>query len=88
MSAIYRAYSRMVFRQQRSVTTQYGLKNAYFVVAVPLKIQAVGVIFKYKYRKTSSKSRTKSPHLNVSCLLLQSSLPNPLKPGVKLRMKM
>ena len=40
------------------------------------------------YRKTSSISRTKSLNLNVPCLLLQWSLPNPLKPGVKLRMKM
>ena len=40
------------------------------------------------YRKISSISRTKSQNLNVSCLLLQWSLPNPLKPGVKLRMKM
>ena len=40
------------------------------------------------YRKTSSISRTKSQNLNVSCLLLQWSLPNPLKQGVKLRMKM
>ena len=40
------------------------------------------------YRKTSSINRTKSQNLNVSCLLLQWSLPNPLKPGVKLRMKM
>ena len=40
------------------------------------------------YRKTSSISRTKSQNLNVSCLLLLWSLPNPLKPGAKLRMKM
>ena len=40
------------------------------------------------YRKTSSISRTKSQHLNVSCILLQLSSRNPLKPGVKLRMKM
>ena len=40
------------------------------------------------YCKTSSISRTKSQNLNVSCLLLQWPLPNPLKPGVKLRMKM
>ena len=38
------------------------------------------------YCKTSSTSRTKSPNLDVSCLALQLSLPNPLKPGVKLRM--
>ena len=40
------------------------------------------------YRKTSSISRTKSQNLNVSCLLLQWSLPNPLKPDVKFRMEM
>ena len=40
------------------------------------------------YRKTSSISRTKSQNLNISCLLLQWSLHDPLKPGVKLRMKM
>ena len=40
------------------------------------------------YRKTSCISRTKLPNLTVSCLLLQWSLPNPLEPGVKLRMKM
>ena len=40
------------------------------------------------YRKTSSISRTKSQTLIVSCILLQLSSLNPLKPGVKLRMKM
>ena len=33
-------------------------------------------------------NRTKFPNLNVSCLVLQLSLPNPLKPGIKLRTKM
>ena len=42
----------------------------------------------HAYRKTSSTSRTKSPNLNVSCIPLQLSSLNPLKPGVKLRMKM
>ena len=28
-------------------------------------------------------SRTKSQNLNVSCVVLQLSLPNPLNPGVK-----
>ena len=32
--------------------------------------------------------RTKSHNLNVSCLVLQLSLHNPLKPGVKSRMEM
>ena len=40
------------------------------------------------YHKTSSTSRTKSQSLNVSCILVQLSSLNPLKPGVKLRMKM
>ena len=40
------------------------------------------------YRKTSSISRTKSQSLNVSCILLHLSSLNPLKPCVKLRMKM
>ena len=40
------------------------------------------------YRKISNIRRTKSPHLNVSRLVSQLSLPNPMKPGVKSRMKM
>ena len=40
------------------------------------------------YRKTSSISRTKSQSLNVSFILAQLSSLNPLKAGVKLRMKM
>ena len=40
------------------------------------------------YRKISNMIRTKSPNLNVSGLVLQLSLPNPVKPGVKSRMKM
>ena len=42
----------------------------------------------FHYLKTSSISRTKSQNSNVSCILLQLSSLNPLKPGVKLRMKM
>ena len=41
-----------------------------------------------KYCKISNIRRTKSPNLNVSRLVVQLSLPNPMKPGVKLRMKM
>ena len=40
------------------------------------------------YRETSSISRPKSQSLNVSCILMQLFSLNPLKPGVKLRMKM
>ena len=38
--------------------------------------------------QASSISRTKSQSLNVSCLVLQLSFPNPTKPVVKSRMKM
>ena len=41
-----------------------------------------------KYRKISNISRTESPNLNVPRLVLQLSLPNPMKPGVTSRMKM
>ena len=40
------------------------------------------------YRVTSNISRTNNPNLNVSPLFLQLPWPNPLKPGVKSRMKM
>ena len=40
------------------------------------------------YRKTSSTSCTKSQSLNISCILARLSSLNPLKPAVKLRMKM
>ena len=38
--------------------------------------------------KISNISCIKSQNLNDSCLIFQLSLANPLKPGVKLRMKM
>ena len=41
-----------------------------------------------KYRKISNIGRTKSQNLKYSRLVLQLPLPNPLKPGVKSRMKM
>ena len=40
------------------------------------------------YRKISNIIRTKLPNLNVSRLVVQLSFPNPMKPGVKSRMKM
>ena len=42
----------------------------------------------FYYRLISDIRFTKSQILNVFCLVLQLSLPNSLKPGVKLRMKM
>ena len=40
------------------------------------------------YRQFSNISGTQSPNITVSRLVFQLSLPNPLKPRVKLRMKM
>ena len=40
------------------------------------------------YRKIASIIRSESQNLNVSCLVFQLALPNPLKPGVESRMKM
>ena len=40
------------------------------------------------YRKISNIRRTQNQNLNDSRLIMQLPLPNPLKPGVKSRMKM
>ena len=45
-------------------------------------------VHKTYYHKISNISGTKSQNLNVSRLVLQLSLPNPMKPGVKSGMKM
>ena len=45
------------------------------------------LVMNHNYCKIYSISRAKSQSLNVSCILLQLSSLNPLKPGVKLRMK-
>ena len=45
----------------------------------------VYVIWCYIYHQTSSIRCTKSQHFNVFCLVMQLSLPNPLKAGVKSR---
>ena len=42
----------------------------------------------FKYRKVFNIGRAKSQYLNDSPLVLQSSMSNPLKQDVKLRMKM
>ena len=45
-------------------------------------------VYVHIYHQASNISHTKSPNLNVCHLVLQLSFPNPLKPSVKLRMKM
>ena len=42
----------------------------------------------HNYRKISNNGRTKSPNLNVTRLVMQLSLSNPMQPGVKSRMKL
>ena len=42
----------------------------------------------HKYRKISNIRRTESPNLDVSRLVVELSSPNPMKPGIKSRMKM
>ena len=65
-------------------------QSGFFIQFVIQKLFVLQKSFSFytDYRKTSSIGRTKSPNLNVSCLGLRLSLPNPLKPGVKLRTKM
>ena len=54
---------------------------------IPHSIPRISLHFQ-NYCQTSGIRYTKSQNLNVSHLILQLSLPNPLKPGVKSRMKM
>ena len=46
-----------------------------------------GYKMKFNYRQTPNISLTKSENLNVSCLVLQLSFPNQLKPGFESEMK-
>ena len=58
------------------------------ILYIQLFIQGMFSLDQPSYRQVSNIRRTKSQNINVSCLVLQLSLPNPLKPCVKLRMKM
>ena len=49
---------------------------------------AIVIIIITIYRKITNISGTNSQNLNDTRLVLQLSLPNPLKPGVKSRMNM
>ena len=57
-------------------------------VAVQITEHGESICTMKTYRQFSNISRTQSPNINVSCLILRLSLPNPLKSRVKLRMKM
>ena len=54
---------------------------------IPYLMYGISYI-QHTYCKISNISRTKSPNLNASRLVLQLSLSNPIKPDVKSRMKM
>ena len=66
---------------QWSVNTLVGYES-FFIIIIEWKYT------KSTYRQVSNISRTKSQHLKDSRTVLQLSLPNPLKPDVKSRMKM
>ena len=51
-------------------------------------LKIMRLLTKNGYRKISNIRRTKSPNLDASRLVVQLSSPNPMKPGVKSRMKM
>ena len=64
-----------------------------FTGSTRLDGDAIGEFFVYQwiltmYRQISNIRHTTSQTLNVSCLILQLSLPNPLKPIITSRMKM
>ena len=76
-----------MLKQNRPVVTRTSV-NALCVNDISESTETHAFVRYGDYRKISNISRTKSSHLNVSRLVLQLSLPNPIKPGVKSRMKM
>ena len=59
------------------------------IVGIPLDIPTLFLyVYVSNYRKVNSIRRTKSQNVNVSRLVMQLSLPNPLKLDVKSIMKM
>ena len=72
----------------RCISRPQWVKLCPRVTFVPVVIRVSSVILDHVYRKISNISRTKSPNLNVSRLVVQLSLPNQTKPGVKSSMKM
>ena len=57
-------------------------------IILPVLDCGTGGYVEHYYRQFSNISRTQFQNINGSRLILQLPLPNPLKPGVKLRMKM
>ena len=76
--------SGSLFQQQNQLCLNYS-KRVWYTQWLFHSWNEYGWIY---YRKISNIRCTKFPNFNVSCLVLQLSLPNPMKPGVKSRMKM
>ena len=79
--ALYRVKCILMGKLQRrcNAAAEWNYKLTYLLYSV----SSMSI-----YHQISNISCTKSQNLNVTCLILQLSLPNPLKPGVKSGMKM
>ena len=71
-----------------SLYTIYGNGSGYGLWVQWLIIFGLYLKKNWDYHKTFNTRHNKSQNLNDSHGILQLSLPNPLEPGVKLRMKM
>ena len=68
---------------------QIKVQNLDLHISCPSLVPPQSVVTAHPiYRKTSCISRTEYQNFNVCRLVLQLSLANPLKPGVKSSMKM
>ena len=78
----------------KSISSKFWCKYKILFSHHDLCFQVVSECYEYEmnvistYRKISNIRGTKSQNLNVSCLNLQLSLPNTLKPSFKWRMEM
>ena len=64
------------------------MELAALIYAIAIGPKNSGPQSRVSYRQVSTIRRTKSQHLKYFPTVLRLSLPNPLKPGVKSRMKM
>ena len=70
------------------INRQLNLIEMVPVIGMEGTVRCAHLRYVREYRQFSNISRTQSPNINVYRLILQLSLPNPTKPGVKSRMKM
>ena len=76
------------FMSWRLLLVNHLLVSKFFISWCPFHYQNCNQISNFTYCQTSKIRCTESQNLNVSRLVLHSTLPNPLKPDVKSRMKM